>query len=139
MAEPVLVVRAGGRWVGLPLAQLEAVIEPGELLAVPSAEPAVTGVATLRGTTLPVVNLAALLTDGAAVTRGDVGIIISAAGIRLCLEVDEADVVLRGEPLPMPRDAAVPWAHSVIRHDGALLPLLDLGALAARLTETGRA
>lgn len=139
MAEPVLVVRAGGRWVGLPIAQLEAVIEPGELLAVPSAEPAVTGVATLRGTTLPVVSLAALLDDGAAVARGEVGIIISAAGIRLCLEVDEADVVLRGEPLPMPRDGAMPWAHSVIRHDGALLPLLDLGALAARLTETGRA
>lgn len=140
MAEAFLLVEAGGRLVGLPVAQLEAVTDPGPLLRVPSTEPAMRGVGTLRGGTLPVVDLRALLegsVPGAA--RGELAVIVLAGGVRLGLEVDSADVVFRGDPLPVPGDATMPWARAVMRHEGALVPLLDLGALGARLSETGQA
>lgn len=130
--------------MGLPVAQLEAVTHLGEVMAVPSTEPALRGVALLRGVTMPVVELAALLAerDGHEATPsvpGAVAVIVAVAGARLCIEVDEADTVVRAEPMPVPADASMPWARAVIRHEGLLVPLLDLGALAARLTETGRA
>ena len=85
-------------------------------------------------------DLQALLAGSAAgPVRGELAVIVRAGGVRLCLEVDAADVVLRGDPMPVPRDAAMPWARAVMRYEGVLVPLLDLGALGARLTETGQA
>ena len=139
MAEAFLLVVAGGRRVALPVAQLEGVAEPGPVTPVPSAEPALRGIGTVRGGTLPIVNLDALLRGRAAGTAPEAMVIVSAGGVRLGLEVDAADIVLRGEPMPAPGDGTLPWARAVIRHEGALVPLLDLGALGARMTETGRA
>ena len=140
MAEAYLLVAAGGRQVGLPVAQLEAVTDTVAFVPVPSTEPALRGVGTLRGGTLPIVDLQALLAGSSpGAVRGELAVIVLAGGVRLCLEVDAADVVLGGEPMPVPRDASMPWARAVMRHEGVLVPLLDLGALGARLTETGQA
>lgn len=139
MAEAYLLVVAGGRMVALPVAQLEGVAEPGPVTPVPSAEPALRGVGAVRNGTLPIVNLDALLRGGSAGTPPEAMVIVSAGGVRLGLEVDAADIVLHGEPLPAPGDGSLPWARAVIRHEGALVPLLDLGALGARMTDTGRA
>ena len=140
MAEAYLLVTARGHLVGLPVSQLEGVAEPGPVTPVPSAEPALRGVGAVRGGTLPIVSLGALLEgSGADATPAQVMVIVAAGGVRLGLEVDAADIVLRGEAMPAPRDGSMPWARSVMRHEGALVPLLDLGALGARMTETGRA
>jgi hypothetical protein len=62
--------------------------------------------------------------------------VIDLAGRRVCLEVDAAESVLRESGLPVPADAAMPWAVAVARTDDGLLPLLDLTALGARITES---
>lgn len=133
-----LLVSAGGRPIGIPVEYLEAVTETGSCSPVPSSEPAVRGVATVRGTTVPVVHLATLLTGGAMpAERGETAILVSIAGRLVCLEVDDADVVVYEPAMPVPPDAAMPWARAVVRRPDGLVPLLDLSALGARLMETG--
>lgn len=135
-----LLVRAGGRLVGLPLDQVIEVLDPGTAFPVPSREPSVRGVAVVRGRILPLIHLGALL-DGAACppARSDTGILVDLAGRRLCLEVDDAESVLYGAGLPVPPGTALPWAAAVARTESGLVPLLDLAALGARIMETSAA
>ncbi|MBA3258166.1 MAG: chemotaxis protein CheW [Gemmatimonadales bacterium] len=131
-----LLVRAGGRRVGLPLASVVEVLEPGPTYAVPALEPAVRGVTAVRGTLLPLVDLGALLAGRpCAAARGGAAVVVKVGGRQLCLEVDEAEEVLREGGLPVPAGTALPWAAGVARHPDGLVPLLDLTALGARITE----
>ena len=58
------------------------------------------------------------------------------AGRRVCLEVDEAEVVLREPGLPVPPECSLPWAvGGGAAPTSGLVPLLDLTALGARITE----
>lgn len=132
-----LLVRAGGRLVGLPLDQVVEVLDPGAAFPVPSLEPAVRGVAVVRGRILPLIHLGALLDGGDCPReRSETGVMIDVAGRRLCLEVEEAESVLYDAGLPVPAGTALPWAAAVARTDSGLVPLLDLAALGARITET---
>ncbi len=90
-----LLVRAGRRLVGLPLAQVIEVLDPGATFAVPALEPAVRGVAVVRGRILPLVHLGALL-DGTAcpAARTEIGVLVELSGRRVCLEVEDAESVL---------------------------------------------
>ncbi|MBA2457883.1 MAG: chemotaxis protein CheW [Gemmatimonadales bacterium] len=131
-----LLVRAGGRRVGLPLAAVVEVLDPGAAYPVPALEPAVRGVVAVRGTLLPLVDLGALLAGRpCAATRGGAAVVVQMDGRQLCLEVDDAEEVLRDAGLPVPAGAALPWAAGVARHPEGLVPLLDLTALGARITE----
>ena len=135
-----LLVRAGGRRVGLALASVVAVLEPGPAYPVPSGEPSVRGVTAARGTILALVDLGALLEGRpCGPERGAVGVVVQLDGRRLCLEVDEADEVLQGGGLPVPHGSALPWAAGVARHPEGLIPLLDLTALGARIVEAASA
>ena len=127
----------GSRLVGLPLDQVVEVIDPGTSFSVPASEPALRGVAVIRGRILPLVHLGALL-DGSAcpAERTDTGVLVELAGRRLCLEVEEAEWVLYDPGLAVPPGPALPWAAAVARTDRGLVPLLDLVALGARFTET---
>ena len=131
-----LLVRAGGRRVGLALAHVIEVLDPGVAHPVPSVEPAVRGVAQVRGRVLPVIHLGALL-DGLPCPpmRGETAVLVELEGRRLCLEVDEAEIVSREYGLPVPSEIAMPWAVAVARHPDGLVPLLDLTALGTRMTE----
>jgi chemotaxis signal transduction protein len=131
-----LLVRVGGRRVGLALAHVVAVLDPGVAHPVPSVEPAVRGVAQVRGRVLPVIHLGALL-DGLPCppTRGEAAVLIDLEGRRLCLEVDEAEIVSREFGLPVPPETAMPWAVAVARHPDGLVPLLDLTGLGTRMSE----
>jgi chemotaxis signal transduction protein len=132
-----LLVRAGGRSVGLALDQVVEVLDPGESFPVPAIEPAVRGITTVRGRIMPLVHLGTLLDGGACPpARGDTAVVIDLGGCRLCLEVEAAESVLQESGLPVPADAAMPWAVAVARTDNGLLPLLDLTALGARITES---
>ncbi len=133
-----LLVHAGGRAVGLPVEYLVAVTEPGIAHAVPSSEPALRGVATVRGETMPLVHLGALLAGSACPPEPAlVGVVVSVGGARICLEVDVADIVVREKALPLPRATAMPWARAIVRRPEGPVPLLDLTALGARLAERG--
>lgn len=132
-----LLVRAGGRRVGLGLGSVVEVLEPGPAFAVPSLGPAVRGVTTVRGMLVPLVDLGALLAGQPfSPARGEVAVMVQVDGRRVCLEVDDADEVLRGGGLPVPTGSTLPWAAGVARVEGELVPLLDLSALGARITET---
>lgn len=133
-----LLVRAGGRLVGLPVEHVVAVAEAGPAHPVPSFQPALRGVANVRGEMMPVLHLGSLLAgEPCPAEIGQVAIVIAVGGIRLCLEVEEADVIVRDVALPLPPSSSLPWARAVVRRPEGLVPLLDLGALGARLAETG--
>ncbi len=130
-----LVVRVGGRRVGLALTSVVEVLEPGPAFPVPSLGPAVRGVTAVRGTLLPVVDLGALLADRpCGATRGDAAVVVQVDGRRICFAVDDAEEQHRGG-LPVPAGSALPWAAGVARHREELVPLLDLTALGARIME----
>jgi chemotaxis signal transduction protein len=131
-----LLVRAGGRLVGLPLDQVVEVLDPGSAFPVPSLERSMRGVAVIRGRILPVVHLGALLDETTCpAARGELGVLVELAGRRLCLEVEDAETVLYDPGLPVPAGSALPWAAAVARTEGGLVPLLDLGALGSRFAE----
>jgi chemotaxis signal transduction protein len=133
---PYLLVRAGGRRVGLALTHVVEVLDPGMAHPVPSVDPAVRGVARVRGRVLPVIHLGALLAGlPCPPIRGEAAVLVEVEGRRLCLEVDEAEIVSREYGLPVPSEIAMPWAVAVARHPEGLVPLLDLTALGTRMSE----
>ena len=129
-----LLVRAAGRRVGIAVEAVIEVREPGELGAIPSLVPALRGVTALRGQLMPVLNLAVLL--GADPGPSAVVVVTDLGGRRVGLEVEEADIVVgAGVPL-LSADETLPWARAIAAlPDQVYVPLLDLGALAARLME----
>ncbi len=132
-----LLVHAGARRVGLPLGQVVEVFDPGPWYPVPSVEPAVRGVSHVRGRILPVVHLGALLEGRPCpAARGEVAVMVQLDGRRLCLEVDHAESVLMEPGLPVPNESTLPWAAAIARLAGELVPLLDLNALGARISES---
>jgi chemotaxis signal transduction protein len=132
-----LLVRAGGRRVGLALDQVIEVLDLGPVYPVPSIEPAVRGVTSSRGRLVPLVHLASLLDgSGTAASGGGTAVMVRLGGRRVCLEVDDAEEVLREPGLPVPEDASLPFAVAVARQPGGIVPLLDLTAIGARISET---
>ena len=129
-----LLVQAGGRSIGLEVAEVLEVVDLAATFAVPSHEPALRGVVAVRDRLVPVVNLSAVLWGEASPpVRGEVGVLARAGRQRVCLEVDSAEAVLAEDVVPVPAGESLPWAMGVARRDGALVPILDLKALGARL------
>jgi chemotaxis signal transduction protein len=131
-----LLVRAGERLVGLPLAQVLEVTSLGEVHSVPVIDRAMRGLVAVHGRTMPLVHLESLL-DGTPCppTAGNVGVVVAVDGRWICLEIEEAEIVVRERALPVPPGQTLPWATGVARHGEHLVPLLDLLALSSRLME----
>jgi len=135
-ASGFLLVRVGHRPIGLLVEQVLEVIQLGEVHPVPVMDTAVRGLVAVHGRMLPLVHLASLLEGRPTpVGSGNVGVVVNIAGHRVCLEVEDAEVLVRELALPVPPGETLPWAVGVVRHAGALVPLLDLPALSSRLTE----
>ena len=134
-----LLVRAGGRLVGLALPRVVEVLEPEAIHPVPSRDPSVRGVTTVRGRLMPVVDLGLLLGEAGPGATAGAGVVVEVGGSRLCLQVDGAEEVLLGAGLPIPSGTALPWATAVARYQDQLVPLLDMDALGARIRETASA
>lgn len=133
-AEGWLLVRAGERRVGLMLEQVVEVLHLGPVHAVPSLDPAVRGVTSSRGRIVPLVHLATLL--GGTGGQGGTAVLISLDSRRVCVEVDDAEEVLREPGLPVPPDVSLPFAVAVARRPDGIVPLLDLSAVGTRIAET---
>lgn len=135
-----LLVRTGKRRVGLELSHVVEVMELGPVHPVPSVEPSVRGVVAVHGRLVPVLHLGALLeASSCPATLGDLAVVVNVDGRRVCLEIDDAEIVVREAPLPVPPGATLPWALGVARHPDGLVPLLDLSALSSRFTEVASA
>ena len=128
-----LLVRLGSRRVGLPLDFILAVEALGPVHPVPTTEPACRGVTTTRGHIVPVLALAGLI-GAAKEDTGGTAILLSINGKSLCLEVDDAEAIIRGDLLPLPKGETLPWAAGVVRLSEGLIPLVDLDAVGDRLT-----
>lgn len=138
-----LLVRADGKAYGLPVGRVLEVGDATEVLAIPRKLPAVRGLTPLRGRLVPLIHLGAFLTGreappdvGAARVRTVVLVELggsSGAVRQVAFEVDDADAVVREQPLPVPRGQTLPWAAGVAEHEG-LVPILDLDALGDRIT-----
>jgi chemotaxis signal transduction protein len=135
-----LLVRVGRRLVGLSLPRVAEVLEPGPVHAVPSADPAVRGVTSIRGRILPVIHLGALLEGGGCpAIQGETLVVVEMDGRRVCFEVEDAEEVFLGAGLPVTAAAALPWATAVARHGEGLVPLLDLDGIGTRIREAASA
>jgi chemotaxis signal transduction protein len=128
-----LLVRLGTRRVGLPIGFVIAVEALGTVHPVPTSETACRGVTMTRGRILPVLSLAMLI-GSAPGEPGQTAILLSITGKNVCMEVDDAEAIIRGEPLPLPKGESLPWATGVIRMSDGLVPLVDLEAVGERLT-----
>ena len=131
-----LLVRVGHRRVGLPLSQVTEVMSLGRVHRVPVVEPAVRGLVAVHGKMVPVVHLGALLEGGhCPLESAGVAVVVTLGGRKLCLEIDDAEILVREPALPVPPGETLPWAVGVAQHEDSLVPLLDLSALSSRLTE----
>ena len=135
-----LLVRTEGKTYGLPVGRVLEVGDATEVLAIPRKLPAVRGLTPLRGRLVPLIHLGALLTgreapaDTAARVRTVVLVELGATGRQVAFEVDDADAVVREQPLPVPRGQTLPWAAGVAEQEGGgLVPILDLEALGDRI------
>ena len=129
-----LLVRVGERRVGLSLEQVVEVLDLGPVHPVPSTDPAVRGVTTSRGRVVPLVHLATLL--GGSGGAGGTAVLVRLDDRPVCLEVDDAEDVLREPGLAVPADVSLPFAVAVARHPDGIVPLLDLTAVGTRIAET---
>src|SRR5205814_4327189 len=105
-----------------------------------SSDLAVRGLTPLRGRLVPLIHLGALLAGreapvpDASGARTVVLVELGASGRQVAFEVDDADAVVREQPLPVPRGQALPWVAGVAEQEGGLVPILDLDALGDRIT-----
>ena len=131
-----LLVRAGNRRVGLQLSQVVEVTQLGPVHPVPAVEPAVRGVVAVQGRMIPVVHLGALLEGSPCPAKTEnLAVVVMLDDRRLCLEIEEAEIIVRKPAMPVPPGETLPWAIGVARHGDGLVPLLDLSALGSRLME----
>lgn len=134
-----LLVRAAGKAYGLPVGRVLEVGDATEVLDVPRKVPAVRGLTPLRGRLVPLIHLGAFLTGSdvpPAPTSGVRTVVLvelGASGRQVALEVDDADAVVREQPLPVPRGQTLPWASGVAEQEDGLVPILDLDALGDRI------
>ena len=138
-----LLVRSEGKAYGLPVARVLEVGDATEVLAIPRTLPAVRGLTPLRGRLVPLIHLGALLAGReapapvASGARTVVLVELGANGRQVAFEVDDADAVVREQPLPVPRGQTLPWAVGVAEQGesrgGGLVPILDLDALGDRI------
>jgi chemotaxis signal transduction protein len=133
-AEGWLLVRAGERRVGLMLDQVIEVLDLGPVHPVPTTDPWVRGVTSSRGQIVPLVHLATLL--GGVGGPGGTAVVVRLDTRRVCVEVDDAEEVLREPGLPVPAEISLPFAVAVARRPEGLVPLLDLTAVGNRIAET---
>ncbi len=135
-----LLVRSEGKSYGLPIGRVLEVGDATEVLNVPRKLPAVCGLTPLRGRLVPLIHLAAFLTGSEAPSTAGGGVRtvvlveLGASGRQVAFEVDDADAVVREQPLPVPRGQTLPWAGGVAEQEGGgLVPILDLDALGDRI------
>jgi len=136
-----LLVRSNGKSYGLPVGRVIEVGDATEVLSVPRNLPAVRGLTPLRGRLVPLIHLGAFLMGSEAppaaaenAVRTVVLVELGAGGRQVAFEVDDADAVVREQPLPVPRGQTLPWAAGVAERADGLVPILDLDALGDRIT-----
>jgi chemotaxis signal transduction protein len=133
-SEGILLVRAGGRQVGIPLREVLEVGDLGAITAVPSTLPAMRGVILARGRLVTLLHLGTLLsgnTTPPASTASTV-VLVQSGDTPVALEVEEADTVPGAAILPPPEGSEfAASAVGAMWHNQRWIPILNLEALMA--------
>jgi len=132
----VLLVRTGGRRLGLPLVGILEVGDATVVSRVPGSAPSIRGMVRVRGRLVPLAHLGALVSGGACPAPDpDRSVVLATVADRwLALEVDDVDAAPDEEVLPPPEGSGLAaWALGVVRRDNGWIPILNLDALADRL------
>lgn len=96
----VVTVELAGAWYGILVERVTEVLRPLPLTALPHAPVALLGVASVRGTVLPVIDLGQRLTGRAADTAGRWVVVTSAAREAVGVRVDAVGGIVAA-PGPM--------------------------------------
>ncbi len=130
-----LLIRVSGDRYGLPIEEVVEVVDDAKAETVPGAQQAVRGIARIRGRMVAVVHLGALLTGCSPPNEcAHTVVVVRCGDRRVAFEVDDADAVVRETSVSVPEEARLPWISGVARHNGDLIPILDMDALSERLT-----
>lgn len=132
MTELFLVAHVAGRWVAIEGAQVDSVVDIGDVVAVPRAAPAVRGLAALRSRVVTVIDPRVAL-DLPATRKPGRAVIARIDGHHYAFLVDALEDVAPFERMPLPVGAADRgWSAAsggVVVRDGEPLMILDLAAL----------
>jgi purine-binding chemotaxis protein CheW len=128
---PVLMFRVGGEFFALDLASVEEAVEFPSLHGVPTREQHLRGVVDWRGRLLPVYSPSRAL--GLESAADAITLVLRDGERHVGLAVDEVEDVLElvaGQIRPAPvRGVIEPVLTGLVRHDGALVAILDAAAL----------
>lgn len=132
----ILLVRSGGREIGLPLERVLEVGSIGQVDTVPGMARAVRGVTETRGRLVPIAHLGALLAGEGCppLDEEHTQVLALVKDQWLALEVDAADAAPADAILPPPEGSGLAaWVVGVVRRGKSWIPVLNLDALADKL------
>lgn len=130
---PVLTLRAGGVTYAAPLAEIGGLHVDRRITALPGPSPELRGVAAVRGTLLPVYDLAMLLGSPRAVApRWMITIRDSAVG--LAFDAFDGHLLVSAGALVSTRDARDGYVRGLVRTADAEWPLLSLPSILESMT-----
>jgi chemotaxis signal transduction protein len=133
----LIALRAAGRSYAVRIAEVSSVLAAGAVVPLPCEEPALLGLGAVRGTPIPVYDLAALLGDGAA--KAPRWMVLSHGPDRLALAFDELEGYLR---VPVADVAAAPpdpadrqASGELVRAGGSLRPVVSVASVVRRVKQ----
>jgi chemotaxis signal transduction protein len=133
----LIALRAGGRSYAVRISEVGSVVPFRSVAPLPCDEPAMLGIAAVRGTALPVYDLAALVDDGAA--QAPRWMLLSGGADRVALAFDEIEEYLR-----LPRGQLVPASEhgattsvvaELVRSGSSLRPVVSVASVLRRLEQ----
>ncbi len=134
MSELFLIAAIDGHGVAIEAGQIDAVIDVGEIVAVPRAAPAIRGLAALRSRVATVIDTRRLLGLDATPADGRRAVTTQVDGHLYAFLVDSLEDVAAFERQPLAagivlRDGWCVAASGTVERDGEPLLVVDLAAL----------
>jgi purine-binding chemotaxis protein CheW len=127
-------VLAGGEHYAIPVDGVLEIADRGDVSEIPGAPPEVLGVRNLRGQVIPVIDLARGLGLQSSSERERI-VVVEDSGRLAGLALDEVvDVGSLGE---VTEDVDSPYLRGALLSDGALVGVIDIAALFARIAPSG--
>jgi purine-binding chemotaxis protein CheW len=134
VTELFLIAHLAGRTVAIPTAQVQSVVDIGEVISVPGAEPAIRGLSALRSRVVTVIDTRVALGLRSAPDAGRRAIITLVDGHHYAILVDALDDVAPFARAPLSAGLSLTggWHRTgvgLVELDGEPVLIIDLAAL----------